>query len=112
MCFKNRLLFIFLVSSMLLIGCKEDKAWLNERIETFKSKPVGNPPAEIWKYDYKGKLVYYFIPQCCDMMSELVDENGEKICSPDGGITGRGDGKCTDFFEMRKNEELVWKDTR
>ena len=31
---------------------------------------------------------------------------------PDGGITGRGDGKCTDFFQTRTDERLWWADTR
>ena len=34
------------------------------------------------------------------------------ICHPDGGITGRGDGRCPDFFVERRNERVVWRDQR
>jgi hypothetical protein len=42
----------------------------------------------------------------------LYDAGGDMICAPDGGLTGKGDGKCPDFLSIRKNEALVWKDTR
>lgn len=45
-------------------------------------------------------------------MSRLFDENCNRICAPDGGKTGKGDGKCPDFFEKRTDEKLVWKDER
>jgi hypothetical protein len=73
---------------------------------------VRNPPGSIWRYEYNGKTVYYIPAYCCDMQSELFDGNCNKICSPDGGFTGKGDGKCSDFFTNRKNEKLIWKDER
>ena len=45
-------------------------------------------------------------------MSTLYDENCNKICSPDGGIAGNGDGLCPDFFTNRTNERLIWEDKR
>ena len=55
---------------------------------------------------------YYVPPQCCDQFSTLYDADGAVICAPDGGITGRGDGKCPDFFQSRTNEKLFWEDSR
>jgi len=81
-------------------------------IETYESAPVTNPPASIWRYSYRGEVVYYVPPTCCDVQSILYTESGEEICHPDGGLTGRGDGKCPDFFETRADEELVWRDAR
>ena len=90
----------------------ENPQWVNQTIEKFKSEPVGNPPQSIWKYEYKGQTVFYVPPQCCDFFSSLFDANGKLICAPDGGLTGRGDGRCSDFLTARTKETLVWKDER
>ena len=67
----------------------------------------------VWRCIYKNQIVYYHPPLgCCDMQSVLYDELGNLICSPDGGFTGQGDGRCRDFFEERKNCEAIGKDTR
>ena len=85
---------------------------IKEMIEGIKSENVWNPPAEIWRYKYNGQTVYYILPRCCDIPSILLDENCNTVCSPDGGITGRGDGSCSDFFDRRSDEKLIWKDKR
>jgi hypothetical protein len=85
---------------------------VDELITQFKSDPVGNPPQSIWSYRYNGQTVYYVPAQCCDMYSMLYDSDGNILCAPDGGIIGKGDGKCPDFLSQRTNEQLVWKDTR
>jgi hypothetical protein len=86
--------------------------WVNRLIADFQSKPVGNPPESIYRYDYNGAVVYYVPPQCCDQYSTLYDSNGQVLCAPDGGFTGRGDGRCPDFRQGAKNEQLIWKDNR
>ncbi|WP_018478502.1 DUF6970 domain-containing protein [Pontibacter roseus] len=85
---------------------------MEDKIRELKAKDVRNPPAAVWQYEYDGQTVYYIPPYCCDVPSQLYDSNCNLICSPDGGFTGRGDGKCNDFFEKRTNERLVWKDAR
>ena len=83
-----------------------------DQIRKMQADPVANPPASVWRYDYLGQVVYYIPPECCDEPSTLSDENCNYICSPDGGLTGKGDGKCSEFFDKRTNEQLVWKDER
>ena len=100
-----------------IAGCSqspqsEDPQWVNQLIAKFQSEPVGNPPQSIWRYEYKGQIVYYVPPQCCDQFSTLYDANGNETCAPDGGFTGSGDGKCPDFLANKTNEKLVWRDTR
>ena len=90
----------------------ENPEWLTKLIQKLESEPVANPPAFIAQYEYKGQLVYYLPPQCCDVPSILYDANGNIICHPDGGITGMGDGRCVDFSDERKNERITWKDQR
>jgi hypothetical protein len=100
-----------------LAGCAPtsqttNPAWVDKLITQFKTDPVGNPPQSIWSYEYNGQVVYFIPAQCCDMYSTLYDAYGNIICAPDGGLTGKGDGKCTDFFSQRANEQLIWMDTR
>lgn len=86
--------------------------WLKELIAREEIGKVANPPASIWKCIYKSQIVYYLPSRCCDITSVLFTEKGDPICHSDGGLTGRGDEKCPDFFQERKNCELVWKDSR
>jgi hypothetical protein len=102
---------------MLLASCGQptpsgNPLWIDQMIRQFKSQPIGNPPQSIWRYDYKGQEVYYVPPQCCDLYSSLYDASGKIICAPDGGLAGRGDGKCPDFVAERSAEKLIWEDPR
>lgn len=90
----------------------KDDVWLDSLITKMQSEPVGNPPQSIIQYEYKGKIVYYVPPQCCDQFSVLYDMDGNVMGFPDGGITGTGDGKFPDFVQVRTNEKLIWKDSR
>ena len=86
--------------------------WLAALIQTLESQPVANPPAFIARYDYRGETVYYLPPRCCDIPSIVYSADGSIICHADGGLTGSGDGRCSDFFSTRKNEEVIWRDLR
>ena len=85
---------------------------IEQMITDFKNGPVQNPPASIYEYDYEGKKVYYVAPPCCDQLAKLYDADCNFLCSPDGGFTGKGDGKCPEFHSVKKNERLIWKDER
>lgn len=80
------------------------------KIKILQAEDVWNPPASIWQYEYNGQVVYFIPQHCCDMQSILLDGNCKTVCIPDGGITGKGDGTCPDFFSSRKNEKLIWQD--
>lgn len=79
-------------------------------ITTMMSQPVGNPPGSVYRCTYQNATVYYLPPQCCDQFSVLMSSDCATICAPDGGFTGRGDGRCTDF--SRASCTLVWQDSR
>ncbi|MBD2718202.1 hypothetical protein H6G99_04470 [Synechococcus sp. FACHB-909] len=81
-------------------------------IGQLKAQPPGNPPQTVWRYRYRGQVVYYLPPQCCDQMSTLFDAEGRVIAAPDGGLTGRGDGRAGDFHERRREGLLLWRDLR
>jgi Domain of unknown function (DUF6970) len=85
---------------------------VDQLIKKMESDPVGNPPLSIWRYEYNGQVVYFVPAHCCDIFSIVYNANGDILFSPDARITGKGDGKCSDFFNQRSNEQLIWKDTR
>lgn len=109
---------LIILSYNLLAGCNKNMLpnklpnCIENKITIFKSEPKGNPPKSITEYRYKGHKVYYIPAQCCDQYSEVFDENCNLLGHPDGGITGKGDGKLTDFSIEAKNEKLIWKDDR
>ncbi len=87
-------------------------ACVQQKIDEISGEDVWNPPARIYRYFYNGKKVYFIPQRCCDIPSQLVDENCNAVCAPDGGISGQGDGACPDFFNTRTGEQLIWEDNR
>ncbi len=86
--------------------------WLRARIEAHLADNKQNPPIQVFRYRYKGAVVYYETSPCCDQFTNLYDQRGKLICHPDGGLTGRGDGNCADFTKDKTEEKLVWQDPR
>jgi hypothetical protein len=114
---KTAAILLFLTGS--ISSCRKEKdipenipACIINKIQEIKDESVWNPPATIWQYHYNGQIVYYIPQRCCDIPSLLMDAQCDIICNPDGGLSGNGDGNCTDFFEKRKNEKLIWQDKR
>jgi hypothetical protein len=129
MLYRNQLAVtcFLLLSSLLLSACglggpartptstapqSGNPGWIDQLITKFESESVGNPPQSIWRYEFNGQVVYFVPAQCCDMYSILYDANGKVICAPNGGFTGAGDGRCTDFSSQKTGEVLIWKDPR
>lgn len=86
--------------------------WLKARIAAVLAERKGNPITRILRYRYDGRTVYYISAPCCDQYSNVYDTKGRLVCQPDGGITGKGDGKCADFDKNKTDEKLVWQDPR
>ena len=81
---------------------------MKNKIDSFKLKEAHERPQRVVEYSYKSKKVYYIVMPCCDFFSEVYDEKCNFLGSPDGGITGKGDGKLPDFFTEAKGEKLIW----
>src|SRR5690349_6125847 len=79
------------------LGPEYEPAWLRQLIAEQRAQPVANPPAYISRQVYEQGVFYYLPARCCDIWSELYDEEGELVCHPDGGITGGGDGQCPEL---------------
>lgn len=81
---------------------------MQNKIDSFKLKEAHEKPQRVVEYMYKGKKVYFVVMPCCDFYNEVYDANCNYLGAPDGGFTGKGDGKIPDFFEEAKNEKLIW----
>lgn len=81
-------------------------------IHDLETRPVANRPAYVASYNFRGQVVYYVPPRCCDMFGDLYDAEGQLICHPDGGLAGNGDGRCPGFASERTNERIIWRDMR
>ncbi len=104
--------FIILLSACAQAGQPGNPKWVDDLIKQFEKAPVANPPLSIWQYEYKNQVVYFVPAHCCDIPSVVYDASGTVLCSPDGGIAGKGDERCDDFFTQRSGEQLIWKDER
>lgn len=114
---KN-VLKLLAVLSLLAASCERDDisadapACIKNKIADILAESVRNPPASVWQYELDDAIVYYIPAYCCDFPSVLLTSDCEVVCAPDGGFSGAGDGKCPDFFDRRKNGNLIWKDKR
>ena len=70
--------------------------WMQSKIAEYKRLPPFRPPRSVVATLHEGRNVYYVSSACCDIPSELYDEQGTLLCYPDGGFAG-GDGRCRSF---------------
>ena len=83
---------------------------IEELIKKIALEPITSPPSKVYRYTFDGKTVYYVPPVCCDNFSDLYNDSCKIIAHPDGGFTGRGDGRAASFNTTKKNEKLIWED--
>ena len=82
---------------------------IREKINKFKGMQQHEQPQRVTEYTYKGKKVYYVTMPCCDFFNEVYDDKCNLMGAPDGGFTGKGDGKLPDFAQEAKNEKIIWE---
>ncbi len=79
------------------------------KLDSIRSNTTDNQPTSVIQYSYRGAAVFYFSAGCCDQFNPVYNSDCEYLGSPDGGITGKGDGKLKDFFQEVTNYKVVWK---
>lgn len=112
--------FMLFACWLLALGCKTTKttekpattSWLDGYIAAVQQAPVTNPPIQITAYLFHQDTVYHVSAPCCDQFSTLYTATGKEICYPDGGITGKGDGRCPTFRSEANKLYVVWQDER
>ncbi|MDB5198277.1 MAG: hypothetical protein JWO92_240 [Chitinophagaceae bacterium] len=79
------------------------------KIDALKNDPGANQPQSVIQYSYKGSAVFYITAGCCDQFNTVYNSDCDYLGAPDGGITGKGDGKLTDFYANATNKKVVWE---
>jgi hypothetical protein len=82
--------------------------WLVAKISGYEAGPAREAPIEIWQISYQGRPAFFFISPCCDRFNPLFSLSGENICSPSGGFSGSGDGKCPKPIDRGTEPRFVW----
>lgn len=82
--------------------------WLRTKIGQYEALPIDRAPLGIWRITRNGQPAYYVQSPCCDQFNPLYDAVGTEICSPSGGLTGRGDGKCPTPMDPGTAARKVW----
>ena len=82
---------------------------LQERIGEMAKDPSEGSPLKITLYTYHEQKVYYMVSPCCDKYNIVFDKSCTILGYPDGGFTGRGDGKMPDFFKEATDPKVVWE---
>jgi hypothetical protein len=113
----KKILLLIITISFGFFSCEKDcaenvRSCIQEWIDVVKKETPWNPPAAVKEYRYNGKTVYLLSANCCDEYRTLIDGECNYICAPDGGISGKGDGKCVDFYEKAEFIRVVWQDGR
>ena len=90
-------------------GTQEMPACLEEKIKAMAADPGQGSPQSITRFTYKQQTVYYMVSPCCDKFNIVYDSACNILGRPDGGFTGRGDGKMPDFRKEATDEKVIWK---
>ena len=109
--------FIFLLFLASLASCKTQQYavkvpdCIDVEIRRIQAEAPAKPPLEVWQWKVGEEVFYYITAPCCDQFTTLMNSNCERVCAPDGGITGQGDGNCPPGIDQAE-KTLVWKDER
>jgi hypothetical protein len=74
-----------------------------------KSDPHEGSPISVTQYTYKEQKVYYMVSPCCDKYNVVYDSVCNVLGYPDGGYTGKGDGKMIDFHAEATGKKVIWQ---
>jgi hypothetical protein len=104
------------VIALLAAGCEggskptvDVPSWLQAEISRLGTEAAPNVPVVVTRSQYRGETVFYASPSVPDGLGVLFSAEGDVLCHPDGGLDGRGDGKCADFFAARANDTVLWR---
>ena len=87
-------------------------AGLRSLIARLQTEPAQTPARSILRLEWQGRTLYYVPAPCCDQYNELYDAQGQRLCAPDGGFSGRGDQRCPEIVVDRDRLQPVWTDPR
>ncbi len=82
-------------------------ACLQSIINTMAAEPNGSPQT-VSRFNYKNQTVYYLVSPCCDKYNIVYDSACNILGYPDGGYSGKGDGKMADFYNEASGKQIIW----
>ena len=103
---------------LFLFGCVANKnvkvtnqipSCLRSKVDSMSANASIGAPQSITRYSFHGKTVYYLKLAFCDKYNIVYDSACNLLGFPDGGFTGRGDGKMVDFHREETDGKIVWK---
>lgn len=109
---------IFFSCLCFLMACSANKiakstseipSCLEEKIKTMTADLNEGSPLSVTQYSYKDQTVYYMVSPCCDKFNVVYDSLCTILGYPDGGYTGRGDGKMSNFKNEAINGKVIWE---
>jgi hypothetical protein len=85
-------------------------AWLETQVAAWERKDHGVAGGlAVSRLQHKGATAYLIHAGCCDRYDTLYDAEGRELCSPSGGHTGDGDGKCPMPEDPGTKRVLLWE---
>ena len=88
---------------------QEMPACLEEKIKAMAADPNQGSPVSVTRYIYRQQTVYYMVSPCCDKFNIVYDSVCNILGYPDGGFSGKGDGKMPDFRKEASGEKVIWQ---
>lgn len=103
-----------LIALLVSLGCPtvyepELPTCIQTLIQQKGQEKTGQSFIAIYRYKYQNRYVYFGYADCCDQFNVLFDKDCQLLCSPNGGFTGGGDGKCPNFFKEATDRTEVWR---
>jgi uncharacterized protein DUF6970 len=90
-------------------GVAEMPSCLNAKIKSMAANPKEGSPQSVMRYTYNNQTVYYLVSSCCDKYNVVYDSACNILGYPDGGYTGKGDGKMANFKNEASDGKVIWK---
>lgn len=85
-------------------------AWLESKVDAWERQDSNVVETlSVSRLQHKGATAYLFHANCCDQFNTLYDADGRELCSPSGGHTGDGDGKCPIPEDPGTARVVVWE---
>ena len=110
--------YLVVITLFLLVAChreadeptpNEAPACIRLLIEHNGRGNSGESYLAIYRYKYQKRYVYFGDADCCDQYNLLLDSDCQVLCAPSGGFSGKGDGKCSDFFKEATEKTELWR---
>lgn len=109
--------FLIIVIGLMVVSCQpvelkeEPSDCLGLKIIEFENNTsLCESGKSLYRYKFQDDLVYVFNPGDCgsDMMSEVFDEDCNRICGL-GGIAGNLMCNGENFWDEATDETLIWE---